>query len=1290
MLALLDNLNAAIDVLPALGGLFTLTKLNTLDAVNGHGSITINAHSNGLLSETLPLSLASTLPFEAGVGLALVLGAQVKGGDVSITSKATVTKTVSTLPVVTVGIGVALTLVLGGADIEGKTSLTVGSESNVSLTGTAGSGNGTLLGDGVALAVGVAITSATTIIAGSDLKSDGATTVSALNTTTVRQTADDAVGTAGVGAAVAVAIGVQAAIVSIVDSVVIGESVTVTSTSAGEVKSSAVAGDAAKSALDQLLADSLLSPLTTALTTIGNSVLEPLNDLLDVLGSSLEDKLTPLSPLLRTADLATLLGTFGDLFDDAGVSVGAAAAASLLVSTTTAAVADLPLLHATGLTATGSGKSAAVRAGSSTKSSATADASPFAGASGAAVGIAVNAPVVTVLALLLGNVSVTASNFTLQAVVDTDPALYSASTGGATGNVGHGAKATSGAGGTAVGLAGAIAVGISVLTVDAVLDGHVTSAGGDVRVKALTDTRNEVAAEAGASGIGSGLAAGISVELTTASLGLAADLTSVRDLEVAAQSVNALNTSAAGGASGGTGVGGAASAATSISVVTTTAEILGIAVPTIPAVPSEVLSTELHVIGSMTITATQRSVVDTTATARATASGAQVGATLALTLATHTVLATVLRDIDADTFITVRALSFSDVDGQSTAGAGGATAPAGGADPSSYLDVDEQIGQVVTLVDLLTGEDLAGLDIPSAKSHDGTVVTAAAAIAVTLTTTNVSAITGAGVDLDATGALTVEAKNETDSLATATATGAGGDAGAGTAVALNTALVTTSANVLDANLVTAGSLSVTAGMGTGGNSVHDLKATAKSGLAAAGTGLATGLAINLTVVASTATLDNSPARGPPGTALVSNAAAVSATSTTNAEARAEQFSSHGVGAAVALAIAANNTSAQILGAILSAGSVAVTATGTHTTAANAISSASGSGTLGGWVAVAVAVNLTQAGSTGKLSATTTGKPRTIVVSATATGSTTSTADGSLATAAAAGAAIALTIAVDKTTALLGGTASAGLGVDVLATSTPTSGATAKSGKAGAPSGADANARITALRSRVTSLLSGALPAVPALPALDPLKTVNAAGNVAIGAAAALGVDLAVVDTIACVGATEACVGAGVVVNGGSGDVRVRATTASSASSVATAASVAATAAVGLAASVTDAVVSTRALIGSAADVDATGVVVDSGIANEATGSSAVQSATSHATPGAATAGAGVAAGLSLTLTVVLTEALVLSGATVDAKTAALKVRAGATTTNRAGPPPPPAMDPLQARDRRDHRGAPSR
>ncbi len=1174
------------------GGAATTTVVDTTSP-GDNGAIALEASSTGLLHELLgapPDASGLALPLDLAVALALVVGSIVDGGLVAIDAQASVPLVSATSTAApAVATAVAQTIVLA-ARIAARDAAPPASDSLLlaALADAAGSASGAGLGTPADAAIAAAVVlgvAGTTIVASELLAEDAGSAVGPVGVRATNGAALAALADAGSAAGGAVAVGVLAQITTatLTDTTVRATTLDVRAGAGGTLAATATGSSAGTSAPNGPLLAGALSALA-------------------------------LSTVLGVADL---LGSGG--LDDG--TTAAALAVAALVATTVASLSGGSVVATTAAT---------IEARTATAASAVADASAATSATG--VGVAIVAPVVTTTALLAGAPTLTAPSITVSARSETAPGAP------------HRADATSGAGAAAPAGAGAIALGLLTTATTAAILGAATVVPSalvpttDLTLDAASEVAGVVAARATAPSVlgrGPSLAVQVALDAARAALADGATLSGARDLTLAALADPATQTSAEGGAA--SAAVPVISTATALSIVGATAEL--------GAGPALSLDGALHATAIAT---------PTVVTSADAAAGGGAGAVLALTVAAHDATAATRRDIatlggGSAGDLVLHAITHPVVTTTAAASPSGLDAGAGGA--AAQLADLSALAQAVAAtgaIALPAGALAAAAGAPGALVDAG-APGAAAALAATIAVTAAHALApdplaAAGIGLAAGGELRVLADGDTDSAASADA---GGGSSIASAVALNLALVTVGALLDTTSAITSNGLEVAAGMAGaahGANAQHDLAASALGGVSTNDPGLAAAFALQLSTVTSTALAGNS-ARGPPTAANVATnqslPATIAASSTTAASADALPSGSGSDGSSIALAVAANLTTAALRGLELAGtGPVTISAVGSHATAATAQLDGATSPILGAATALAAALDTTLAHAAAPISAS----GGLVTISATGDATTASDASGATTPTAGAGSAAALTIALDTVEALALADVPNATGIELTATSAPRSDATAAASSAGAAGGTAAGllASVHAVAGALAALLApAALPALalPALPGVPPAP------------AAALAVDLAVATTTAAVQPVETPDAAVTALDAGSGGLRIAALANADAASAASAAAAGGAATDALALALTHATIATTALVGRHATLAGAAVAVDAGVEPLPGEPPAAHALTSTATAGAAGTPRAAPGAIALTLTLVTTQAVVDGGATVTAPAA---------------------------------------
>ena len=544
-----------------------------------------------------------------------------------------------------------------------------------------------------------------------------------------------------------------------------------------------------------------------------------------------------------------------------------------------------------------------------------ADGSATSGSVGVGVAVAVNVAKST-------NQSYIAQNVTAQSLALTAAMNPAATTGQFT------TTAVSGAGASNVGVAGSIAVNVLDLSSTAAVNGGslITIAGGgsgNVSLVAENLTASSASATpsgSGASGSSVGIGAAVAVNVVSnraiAQLSDNAGLagvtnTSLNDVTVKATGADTVTTQAEAGAAGGVAITPVAA----INVInnTTTAQLGSNGTPLI--------------LGGSLLVAAEHS-ASTTASAKGSAKGssAAVGAAVAVNLVNDTATATTSREVQAGANVTFNAHAAS-------ASSASAIASAAGGKSDDQKAGDD--GDIDTKVDkqLQSGKDMQASNkvgdsserantqsqkSASASSSEGKI-SVAAAVAVNLQKSTARATVPDNGKITAGGALKVSSSNNTDgaALTDGSAVGSTAAVGIGAGISINLVKSVNEASIGQNALVSASGITLEALMkdvkGDGSDFVNTFNTEAKSGAGGSKVGLAGSLALNLIDTSSQALLKS----GAQAHALGGNVSltADDRTSTTGkalpADGGGASGGKVGIGASVAVNVVANRSTAEI-------------------------------------------------------------------------------------------------------------------------------------------------------------------------------------------------------------------------------------------------------------------------------------------------------------------------------------------------------------------------------------------
>ncbi|MCP3913837.1 MAG: hypothetical protein GY713_23190, partial [Actinomycetia bacterium] len=769
---------------------------------------------------------------------------------------------------------------------------------------------------------------------------------------------------------------------------------------------------------------------------------------------------------------------------DGAVTVAAAFAWNDTTSTTTSSIATSGTIASAGMVT--------VRSSTASDVSAIADASGVNGGPGVGVAVAVNHPNTTTEAYLDGTPTFSAAGVTVEAL--TGPAGRS-----------FAANALSGAGGASVGVAGALAINITDNTSGARIRGGATPNLGnsDLTLTSINTATNTVSAipetAGGSTGIGASVALNIAANPSTAELTATAVPVNIGNLSLNAQGDQTLVTTAHTGAQGGTAI----STGVALGVGTNdTSALIG-------------AGSALAITGQLTLDAAHVSNATTTASGAAAGPGVAVGTVLALGVEQDTATATIGRAVSAGGNVSLTA----DLSGGSLADAAAGTAGASALSDSANLVVTDQLSNA-----LGQGAPISGVTAPAATTPDGSV-DVAAALAMNLAFPQVAASVPSGTSLNTPGTVTLQASGDPDATARADASAVNSLTGVGVAVAINVPVTVIEASV--GGSVAAASLIVQTL--TSGDGTSSFMAQATSGAGATDVGVAGALALNLPTGLNEALI------GSGGSVILSGgntllSAAAQTLSGANAISMALGVPRVGVGASVGTNVSSQTTRAELdsTATLTGANNLVLTALGDHTTNTSVDAGAQG-GTAG---AGAVAVSVTDNNTTTQIDAgvllTLAGS---LTLQATQRGATNTTSRSDTAGAQAmAGVALAINAAQDRASAGIDRDVASGGDITVQAITEATSSSNSVAGVVG---NSDA---VTTIDTQLATELgfydpdAGTVNAIPLpdiLAAIGPVETDVGVDVPTIGAAAAIGVNLAFSDATASIadGTTLSATGA---------------------------------------------------------------------------------------------------------------------------------------------------------------------
>jgi hypothetical protein len=699
-----------------------------------------------------------------------------------------------------------------------------------------------------------------------------------------------------------------------------------------------------------------------------------------------------------------------------GVKVAGAVAVSDLQNTTQAYLASSQLATVSG---------AATLTGRATNSAAvSADGGATSGSTGVGVAVAVNVAKSTNQAYIGQNLN--AQSLAVTAGMNPGGAINQFST-----------SAVSGAGASNVGVAGSIAVNaLDLASLAAINSGFlvdITPGGtGNVGLMAenlTSSSATSAPAAGGASGSKVGIGASVAINVvsnrSTAQLADNAGLTGANDLTLQATGADTVTTSAEAGASGGTAITPVAA----INVInnTTSANIGS--------------GSTLVLTGDLLVQAGQTASASAAAKGSTQGASAAIGAAVAVALVDDEVSATTARWIDTSAATVPGKGNVSFLAHGASASSTSATASAVGGksdDQSSSDDgdVDTKVGKQLgagTSVKSKNGvgdadeqskDDSAATAKPSASSSEGKI-SVAAAVAVNLQTSSATATVPDNGKVIAAGAVKLSASNNTDgsALTDGSAVGSTTTVGIGAGISINLVKSANEASIGQNATVTANGLTLEALMtpvagATGTDQTNTLDAEAKSGAGGSKVGLAGSLALNIADTSSQA-LIKSGAQVDAGGGDVS-LSADDRTSTTGkalpADGGGASGGKVGIGASVAVNVVANRSTAEVqdTATLTTPGNVTLQANGAFDMLTQTEAGSQGGVSITPSVAISLANNSTTAQIGSGAVLTLTGD---LLVQADQTSTTSTIAKGSSQGAKAAiGAAVAVALVDDEVTA----------------------------------------------------------------------------------------------------------------------------------------------------------------------------------------------------------------------------------------------------------------------------------
>jgi hypothetical protein len=331
-------------------------------------------------------------------------------------------------------------------------------------------------------------------------------------------------------------------------------------------------------------------------------------------------------------------------------------------------------------------------------------------------------------------------------------------------------------------------------------------------------------------GVGISLAFDVVEPTTTATVADGVVVSGVKNVTLAAQSTDSLAASASAGASasgGGSGTGIAASVAASALTTTTTAALGS----------GQELFTQTG--GAVTVQATHKDTLTTTAGADSKGDETAVGVSIAVSYESVNTTATTNRDIEAAGAVTFAAHNASSTSTTADASGSGGPDKAPNGSPTGVKDQGDATKSTLNTDAKNAAPGAKGMNanakIPDAKNADGKSVAVAGAIALDLPVQVHSLATVPdGRSIHAGGKLTVHADGDTDASAVADGTAVGqATTGVGVAVAITVAPdVQTFATLGAGDDIEATGVEVSAGMSPDNDQTNDILANATSGASA--------------------------------------------------------------------------------------------------------------------------------------------------------------------------------------------------------------------------------------------------------------------------------------------------------------------------------------------------------------------------------------------------------------------------------------------------------------------------
>ena len=818
------------------------------------------------------------------------------------------------------------------------------------------------------------------------------------------------------------------------------------------------------------------------------------------------------------------------------------------------------------------------------------------------------------------------------------------------------AKSTSGAGSKEVGVAGSLAIGTLLNRTEAIVKpGATVVLGGGLTLSSAnrsTSTVEALASESGASGSEVGLGASVAVNIarniSRAEVRDGTTFLGVGDVAFAAEGGHTLATKAVAGgkSSGGAGFTGA----------------VGVSVAHNDTIARLGSGPELEAAGSVSLTANHTGSASTVVKGDTESSSVGVGLSVAITVGEDFALATTRRAIDADGGVIFTAHSSGATSAEAEAGvAGGKDEDSSGEDVNAKATKQKQYADSVGTEKL--GPD-GGIDNPTesnAETSNGSL-TVAGALAVNDGESRAHAFVPNGGSVVSGGELVLSASNNTDTSAKADGSTTGEAAvGVGVAVAINSASSETLAHIGMGATVSATAVRIEALMTDRGDSESEAKAESKSGAGSDKVGVAGSVAVNIASSRAEAIIKA-------GADVAAGGGQVTLTAVNTTKATTKALSSEdgasggdvGVGASFAIAVTKNDTAAELRSsaALTDAGDLSLAATGSHASENEAVAGSASDGGVGvaGGVGISIANNTTAARLGDGALLVLAGS---LMLGATHTGSTTNKAKGDTKSGSVGvGLSVGVTVANDDAIATTKRAIDAGGSVTFSAVSSSTSSAEATASAAGGKdedsSSGDVDSKVKKELDHGDRVGTDNLGSGGGANGAEPPSAESSDGNATVAGALAVNVSESRAHAYVPQG--------GAVSAGGALGLHASNNTDSSAKADGSTTGDAGVG-VGVAIGLNFAVSESLAYVGSNATIDAVGVTIESLMTD--VDDDSVSESSAEATSGAGSDKVGVAGGLALNIVENRAEAMIKSGAAVDAGGGAVVLKSSNSTKSSA-------------------------